>query len=207
MKSKRSVSRIAALVTAVLLLAAACGGNDDDAAPEAVEVAPVQIVGQSLGPAGDSPASDPAIGLPVPGLSGSAIDGTPFSWTPGERPAVFVFLAHWCPACQGEVAEYTGWLAAGNELPDGVDLISVVTLVDSSRDNYPPSQWLADEDWPFPVVVDSADNEIAAALGQAGTPFWVLVFSDGTLASRGSGRIPPEILTRHFNLLLAEAEG
>ena len=207
MKSKRSVRCIAALVTAVLLLAAACGGNDDDAAPEAVEVAPVQVVGQPLGPVGPTPASDPAIGRPVPGLSGSAIDGTPFSWTPGERPAVFVFLAHWCPACQGEVAEYTGWLAAGNELPDGVDLISVVTLVDSSRDNYPPSQWLADEDWPFPVLVDSADNEIAAALGQTGTPFWVLVFGDGTLASRGSGRIPPEILTRHFNLLLAEGEG
>lgn len=206
MKSKRSVSRIAALVTAVLLLAAACGGGDD-AAPETVEVAPVQIVGQPLGPVGPTPASDPAIGRPVPELSGSAIDGTPFSWTPGERPAVFVFLAHWCPACQGEVAEYTGWLAAGNELPDGVDLISVVTLVDSSRDNYPPSQWLADEDWPFPVLVDSADNEIAAALGQTGTPFWVLVFGDGTLASRGSGRIPPEILTRHFNLLLAESEG
>lgn len=207
MKSKRNVRRIAALVAAVLLLAAACGGNDDDAAPEAVEVAPVQIVGQPLGPAGDSPVTDTARGRPVPALSGTAIDGTPFSWTPGERPAVIVFLAHWCPACQGEVAEYTGWLAAGNELPDGVDLISVVTLVDSSRDNYPPSQWLADEDWPYPVLVDSADNEIAAALGQAGTPFWVLVFSDGTLASRGSGRISPEILTRHFNLLLAEAEG
>ena len=101
----------------------------------------------------------------------------------------------------------TDWLAAGNQLPDGVDLLSVVTLVDSDRDNYPPSQWLADEAWPFPVLVDSADNEIAVAFGQAGTPFWAFVFGDGTLALRGSGRIPPEGLAQFFDQLLAPGAG
>lgn len=194
-----------ALVAAVLLLVAACGGNNDDAASEAVEVAPVQINGQPLGPLGES--DDPALGQLVPGLSGTAIDGTPLAWTPGERPAAIVFLAHWCPACQAEVAELTDWLDAGNELPDGVDLLSVVTLVDSDRDNYPPSQWLADEGWPFPVLVDSADNEIAVALGQAGTPFWVFVYGDGTLGTRGSGRLPPEVFAGFFDQLLTVSEG
>ena len=175
--------------------------------PTAVEVAPVQVVGQPLGPIGDSTDADPAFGQPVPAISGTAIDGSPLEWAPGERPAAIVFLAHWCPACQAEVAELTDWLDAGNELPQGVDLLSVVTLVDPDRDNYPPSQWLADEGWPFPVLVDSADNEIASALGQAGTPFWVLVFGDGTLATRGSGRLPPEVLAGFFDQLLAPTEG
>lgn len=207
MNSKSGARRVAALAVAVLLLVAACGGNDDDAASEAVEVAPVQIAGDPLGPIGESPDADPAFGQPVPGLSGTAIDGSPLAWTPGKRPAAIMFLAHWCPACQAEVAELTDWLDAGNELPDGVDLLSVVTLVDSDRDNYPPSKWLADEGWPFPVLVDSSDNEIAAAFGQAGTPFWAFVFGDGTLALRGSGRIPPEGLAQLFNQLLAPGDG
>ena len=175
--------------------------------PTPVEVAPVQIVGPSLGPIGESPEADPAFGQPVPGLSGTAIDGSPLEWVPGKQPAAIVFLAHWCPACQAEVVELTGWLAEGNNLPEGVHLLSVVTLVDPDRDYYPPSQWLADEGWPFPVMVDSADNEIAAAFGQAGTPFWVFVFGDGTLALRGSGRIPPEGLAELFDQLLASGEG
>lgn len=175
--------------------------------PTPVEVAPVQIDGSPLGPIGESPEADPAFGQPVPGLSGTSIDGSPLEWTPGDRPAAIVFLAHWCPACQAEVVEFTSWLAAGNNLPEGVDLLSVVTLVDPDRDYYPPSQWLADEGWPFPVLVDSADNEIAAAYGQAGTPFWVFVFGDGTLALRGSGRIPPEGLAELFDQLLAPGEG
>ncbi|MCY3962211.1 MAG: TlpA disulfide reductase family protein [bacterium] len=207
MDSKRSTRRAVALAAAVLLLAAACGGNDDDATSEAVEVAPVQISGDPLGPIGESPEADPAFGQPVPGLSGTSMDGSPLSWAPGERPAAIVFLAHWCPACQAEVAELTDWLDEGNNLPDGVDLLSVVTLVDSDRDNFPPSQWLADEAWPFPVLVDSSDNEIAVALGQAGTPFWVFVFGDGTLAFRGSGRIPPEGLAQLFDQLLAPGDG
>ena len=175
--------------------------------PTAVEVAPVQVVGQPLGPIGDSPDADPAFGQPVPAINGTSIDGSPLEWTPGERPAAIVFLAHWCPACQAEVAEFTNWLAEGNNLPEGVDLLSVVTLVDSGRDNYPPSQWLADEGWPFPVLVDSADNEVAVAFGQAGTPFWVFVFGDGTLALRGSGRITPEGLAELFDQLLAPGDG
>ena len=118
MFSKRGARRVVALAVAVLLLTAACGGNDDDAASEAVEVAPVQISGDPLGPIGESPEADPAFGQPVPGLSGTAIDGSPLAWIPGERPAAIVFLAHWCPACQAEVVELTDWLAAGNNLPE-----------------------------------------------------------------------------------------
>ncbi len=201
MNSKRTARRVAASAAVALLLASACGGNDDDAVSEAVEVAAVQISGQPLGPLGES--SDPALGQPIPGLAGTAIDGSPLAWTPGERPAAIVYLAHWCPACQAEVAELADWLDAGNQLPEGVDVISVVTLVDSGRDNYPPSRWLASEGWPFPVLVDSADNEIAVALGQAGTPFWVFAYADGTLATRGSGRIAPDDLAGFFDQLLA----
>jgi len=131
MNSKRTARRVAASAAVALLLASACGGNDDDAVSEAVEVAAVQISGQPLGPLGES--SDPALGQPIPGLAGTAIDGSPLAWTPGERPAAIVFLAHWCPACQAEVAELADWLDAGNQLPEGVDVISVVTLAEIER--------------------------------------------------------------------------
>ncbi len=205
----RCRTRLAAASVAFLLLAACGGGppsddgssSQDTATDSAVEVAPVVIDGLPLGPLGET--SDPAHGQPMPQLSGTAIDGSPFTWTPGERPAAFVFLAHWCPACQAEVTELTEWLEQGNELPAGVDLLSIVTLVDPESDNYPPSQWLAEEGWPFPALVDSVDNETSAALGQSGTPFWLFVYADGTVALRGSGRIGPDTLSGYFDQLLA----
>lgn len=209
MKSRRRARLVVAMVVAALVLLVACGGGDspsgEDAAPTPVEIAMVEIDGDPFGPSGESP--DPAIGRQVPGLSGTAIDGTPLIWTPGERPTVMVFLAHWCPACQAEVAELTDWLDAGNELPPGVDFLSIVSLVNSERDNYPPSEWLAAEGWPFPVLVDSSGNEIAVALGQSGTPFWLFVNSDGSLAFRGSGQLHPDELAVLFDQLLARGEG
>lgn len=61
------------------------------------------------------------------------------------------------------------------------------TSVDKSRDNYPPSTWLADEGWPFPVVVDSTAQEAARALGLRFFPTTVFVNSDGTVALRVTG--------------------
>lgn len=236
MNSKRKVRCVTALV-AVALLLAACGNDDDSSsasmateaptdavqptvvstpaateAPEPTEppeeqaeIAPVVLGGDPPLPRGED--SDPAVGQPVPSLSGTAIDGTPFEWTPGTSPTVIVFLAHWCPACQGEIAELTEWLDEGNRLPEGVAFFGVSTLVNPERDNYPPSQWLADEGWPFPVLLDDAESTVSTAFGLSGTPFWALVSADGLLVNRGSGRIPPDDLVGLFDQLLADAEG
>ena len=235
MNSTKKARSVAAFLAVALLLIAACG-NDDDSSPtapevpteavqptvaqtptatatpaateppaEQVEVAPVVLDGDPPLPRGEE--SDPAVRQPVPGLSGTAIDGTPFEWVPGTSPTVIVFLAHWCPACQGEIAELTEWLDEGNRLPEGVAFFGVSTLVNRDRDNYPPSQWLTDEGWPFPVLLDDADSTVSTAFGLSGTPFWAFVSADGLLVNRGSGRVPPDDLVGLFDQLLAGGEG
>ena len=166
------------------------------------ETAPVSFDGFSAGTLPEL-----ADGLLVPGFSGTAMDGTSFEWTPGSAPTVIVFLAHWCPACQNEVAEMTHWLDEGNQLPKGVEFFGISTLVNPERDNYPPSQWLREEGWPFPVLLDDPDSTMSAVFRLSGTPFWAIINADGALASRGSGQIPPDDLAGLFDQLLAPTEG
>ncbi len=166
------------------------------------EAAPVLFDGFA---AGSLP--DLAEGQPVPGMSGTALDGGVFRWTPGSAPAVIVFLAHWCPACQAEVAEMADWLEQGNRLPEGVDFFGVSTLANPERDNYPPTEWLQDQGWPFPVLLDDAGSSVAAAFRLSGTPFWAIIEADGTLLLRDSGRIHPDDLVGLFNSLLAGDDG
>jgi hypothetical protein len=68
-----------------------------------------------------------------------------------------------------------------------VDVYTVSTSVDKTRDNYPPSKWLADKGWPFPVVVDSTSQEAARALGLRFFPTTVFVNSDGVVVLRVTG--------------------
>lgn len=148
-----------------------------------------------------------APGAVVPGFSGTAMDGSAFEWTPGSAPTVIVFLAHWCPACQNEVDEMTHWLDEGNQLPAGVDFFGVSTLVNPDRDNYPPSQWLRDEGWPFPVLLDDTDSVLSAVFRLSGTPFWVVINHEGRLVFWDSGQISPDDLVGLFDQLLAPGDG
>ena len=229
MKFKSTICRVVALVAASLLLAAACGGNDDEAAPVPTGVeTPMATERPTPTPtptATEVPALVPETaavsfeGVPagtlleftegqlVPGFSGTAMDGSPFEWVPGPEPTVIVFLAHWCPACQNEIAELTHWLDEGNRLPEGVEFFGISTLVNSERDNYPPSRWLRDEGWPFPVLLDDADSTLSDVFRLSGTPFWVIINENGTLASRGSGQILPDDLAGLFDQLIIPPEG
>jgi hypothetical protein len=74
-------------------------------------------------------------------------------------------------------------------MPEGVDFYSVSTSVDAGLSNYPPSEWLKREGWTLPVVVDDTASSTAEAFGMSGTPFWVFVNSDGTVAARAAGAI------------------
>lgn len=136
---------------------------------------------------------DPAIGVVAPTLSGQQFDGTPIAVKPG-RPTLVVVLAHWCPHCQAEVPVLTQWEAAGG-VPEGVDVIGVASGTDSAAPNYPPSQWLTDEQFPFPVMADSEESDASIALGLTGYPYFVLLDADGTVVQRASGEIDPATLT------------
>ncbi len=101
---------------------------------------------------------------------------------------MLVFLAHWCPHCNREIPVLQSWAAAGG-VPAGLDIIGVSTAVNAQRDNYPPSKWIADKEWTWPVLADSAASDAAIAYGVGAFPNFVIVGADGTVKVRSSGEL------------------
>ena len=187
------IAGIAAAVVALAAIVAVVSTSDKPASvPGLSQTAPVSATGTPL-PGFVSGASDPAIGTVAPTLVGSAFDGSPITVKPG-RPTLVIFVAHWCPHCQREVPVLTQWQKNGG-VPDGVDVIGVATGTDKSLPNYPPSQWLADEHFPFPVMADSDAFAAASAYGLSAYPYFVLLDANGKVVQRASGEIDPSTLT------------
>ncbi|HEX6569458.1 MAG TPA: TlpA disulfide reductase family protein [Acidimicrobiales bacterium] len=205
--SRRPLAVVAAVVAVVLVALVAAlvaGSGDDDTAstggsgesgPATTAVAndtPATVTGTPLAAltgAGD----DPAVGAPMPTLSGTTLDGSPITIPATGRPTMIMFVAHWCPHCQAEVPVVQQWVDGGG-LPDTVDLVTVSTAADERRPNYPPAEWLAREGWTAPVLVDG-DDTAAAASGVSAFPFFVAVDGDGTVAARTSGELTPDQLS------------
>jgi thiol-disulfide isomerase/thioredoxin len=173
------------LLVSVALVATACG--DGDATD--ITVAAATVEGSLPVLAG---AADAAVGAPIPTVSGFGFDGQPVGIEQNGQGKIVLFLAHWCSHCRAEVPVVRDWVAAGG-LPEGVELIGVATAIDPGQPNYPPDEWLEEEEWEIPTVVDP-DNSVAEAYGLSAFPFWVFVGSDGTVLGRTSGRIPTETL-------------
>lgn len=150
------------------------------------EVWPVTVTGDPLPPLGDG--ADPAVGTAAPQLSGFTFDGTPVQIDPAQGPVMLVFLAHWCPHCNRELPELLAWKASG-AVPDGLQVIAVTTAVDPTRENFPPSEWIVDMGWDWPVLADSISSDAAVAMGVSGFPFSVIVGTDGTVLGRVSGEL------------------
>lgn len=131
---------------------------------------------------------DPALGMTAPTLAGSNFEGIGVEIGSGA-PTLVTFLAHWCPHCQAEVPELVEWNRQAG-VPVGLRVVGVSTSVDDRRDNYPPSDWLVREGFPFPVLADSETNEAATAFGVSGFPFFVLLDADGGVVWRASGELP-----------------
>jgi thiol-disulfide isomerase/thioredoxin len=176
------------IVVAVIVVAfgaaviASRGGDSDVSQTGSVEVdgAPLPQLGQ-----GD----DPSLGMVAPTLVGSDFDGSTVEVTPGDGPRLLVFLAHWCPHCQAEVPLLAPYLASG-DAPEGLETVAVSTAVSSSRDNYPPNEWLEREGWPTPVIRDDTSNAAANAYGLTAYPFFVLIDEEGAVVGRDSGEMP-----------------
>ena len=112
-----------------------------------------------------------------------------------NQPIIIVFYAHWCPHCQREVPLLVEWEKSG-KMPGNIDVLAVTTGTDSANPNYPPSEWLARENFPatWPVLADSADKVGGDAFGLAGYPYFVLVGGDGKVLWRSSGEVPMDEL-------------
>ena len=121
-------------------------------------------------------------------VSGADFDGRTVTIdTANGTPKMILFLAHWCPHCQAEVPVIQDWIDA-NGMPEGVDFVSVATGIDRGRTNFPPSDWLEDEGWEVPLILDSNTSEVFGSYGAGGFPFWAFVDGDGALITRASGQ-------------------
>jgi len=131
--------------------------------------------------------SDPAVGTAAPVVHGASFSGAPVTIAADGRPKVVLFLAHWCPHCQGEVPLIQAWLNGGGA-PSDVDLISVVTSISSDAPNYPPDAWLKREGWTVPVIADPTGT-VADAYGLPAFPYWVLIDKTGKVRARLVGEL------------------
>ena len=90
-------------------------------------------------------------------------------------------------------------------MPEGIRILSLATSIDSSRANYPPHEWFANEGWPIPVIVDNSNSDIARAIGVSSFPFYVVIDSTGNVSLRIAGRIGVERLERLFAFISTKA--
>ncbi len=203
--------RLAAIALAAMLAITACGESEADdsasdaatesaesegsaeseaatpAAPAVLETSPsLDVVGDVLVPFAD-PNNDPAVGVVAPVITGQSFDGTDVT-IGGETdgPTMLVFLAHWCPHCNDEIPELVKLREAGT-LPENLNIIGISTAVADDRENYPPSEWIVDKDWTWPVLADTEAADAFLAYGGTGFPYTVMLFPDGSVTARKSG--------------------
>jgi thiol-disulfide isomerase/thioredoxin len=188
------VGGIVAAIAVMAIVAIASQSGTKEVVQGVDEFHAVEVSGDVL-PAYADGAADKAIGMTAPILTGAGFTGNKIVTTPGA-PTLLVFLAHWCPHCQREVPLLVQWNNDGL-VPSGVDVIGVATSTDPASPNFPPSEWLAREEFPvlWPVMADSAEKTAAGAMGVSGFPFFVLIGADGKVAFRGSGEIEMKVLT------------
>jgi len=200
-KSVWLIGSIAAAIAIAAIVAVATQSSSDDVVTGVEEFNSVEVVGDPLPEYSDS-ASDTAIGMTAPILTGKGFTGNTIVTGPGT-PTLLVFLAHWCGYCQREVPLLVQWNRDGL-VPSGLDVIAIATSTDPASPNFPPSEWLAREEFPplWPVMTDSGEKTAANAMGVSGFPFFVLLDSSGKVALRISGEIEMPVLTEQINQAL-----
>ena len=185
-------------VVAIVIVVATGGGSDS--AVDLSENGTVTVIGDLLpGFEGDT-ATDTGAGLTAPVLAGQAFDGTPIVIEPGS-PTLVVFLAHWCPHCQAEVPDLVEW-AESLSVPQGLNVVGVATATSPDRPNYPPSEWLLRERWPFLVMADDEAATAATAFGTTGYPYLVMLDANGVVQWRHSGQLADGQLEQYLDVAL-----
>jgi cytochrome c biogenesis protein CcmG, thiol:disulfide interchange protein DsbE len=207
-RTSRRVPTVAIVAFAAIVVAAlvALTLNGGDREPETAQVTGSPTVsGQPL-PDFPQGGADPALDLPAPRVEGADFNGNATSITDDGRPKIVLFLAHWCPHCQREVATLQPALT-GQLLPQGVTLYSVATAIDPERPNYPPNEWLQDAGWSSPIIVDDPQSSIAEAYGLTAFPYWVFIAANGTVVDRYVGELTPDELASAAARLTSAAQG
>ena len=175
------------------------------------QLRPVLVTGDPLPPLADTHA-DPAIGRPIPTLTGEDYAGTPMTIGPDTgSPLLLVVLAHWCPHCNNEIPELNA-VRDADRWPDGLEVIGISSAIAPDRPNFPPERWLDEKDWTHRVLADGIDSDrqvfvAGDALGTTGYPFMVLVDEAGLVRGRWSGeRTADELVALVSDLLSPPAD-
>ena len=216
------VVAIVLVVVAIVGLAAVIatrGGDDEPTLAEgetaptnpvpdelAGEVRSVTVEGSALPPLPSS-GDDTAVGLTAPALVGESFDGSAVSTASEGGPVMIVFLAHWCPHCNNEIPRLIELEEAGR-FPDDLKIVAVSTAVQPDAPGFPPSEWIVDKGWPWPVMADDVDpaTEIpvgAEAFGVNSFPFISVVGADATVLARWSGESEPDDFIARLDAALA----
>jgi thiol-disulfide isomerase/thioredoxin len=194
---------IAIIIGGAALVAISSSGSESNTSSSNIsEFSDITVTGDAL-PGFDSASTDASIGMTAPIISGKGFTGTEITTDGAGTPTLLVFLAHWCQFCQREVPLLVQWEKDGLT-PTGVDVIAVATGTDPANPNYPPSEWLAREEFPalWPVIADSQGKDAANAFGLSGYPYFVLVDAQGKVFKRLSGEIPMDQLTEIINQMI-----
>lgn len=170
----------------IVWMAVAISG--ESALADEIAFGEVTVEGPALPFLADPQAGDPALGLTAPAVSGADWNDVPVSIEQDGRPKIIMFLAHWCPHCQAEVPVVQNWIDAGG-LGTDVDMYSITVLSNRLRGNWPPQQWLEDEGWTVPVIMDDAESSVVQAYGMVGTPFYVVLDGNNVNLGRFSGQV------------------
>lgn len=161
----------------------------------------VAVTGDPLPVFNGQATQDVAVGSTAPSTVGADWNDAEFSIEADGRSKIIIFLAHWCPHCQAEVPVVQQWLDAGN-LPDDVDMYGIATSTDQLRPNWPPQEWLDEEGWTVPTILDDELGTAAVSYGMSGTPFYVVLDGENNVVRRVSG----EIGVGGLNQLVLEAQ-
>lgn len=212
----RTLLLIAALVAIVAVLAVVVvlvvGGDDNDSA-DVNPFRPVSVSGDPLPELSreiqDGALDDPAVGQPVPVVSGVDYEGNATIIDPAtDGPTMVVLLAHWCPHCNAEIPMLNEWRDSG-EIPDGLNIVGVSTGSSPDAPHFPPDEWLVEMDWQWPVLADDAPPDAESpppAMGAyGGTSYPTLVFVDaaGQVVERLSGEVPIDVIAPIADELVA----
>jgi thiol-disulfide isomerase/thioredoxin len=189
---------VAAAIAAIVAVVLVVGGGSSSSstttstitsnsgdAVAAAEFQPVEAEGEMLVQLED-PNDDPARGKIAPVVNGFGFDGAPLTIAPTGKPMLVVFLAHWCPHCNAEIPRLIEWKDSG-AMPADLGVVGVSTGARDDAPNWPPSQWVVDKAWPWPVMADNEDQNAAVAFGVSGYPGLILLDGDGKVLARRSG--------------------
>jgi thiol-disulfide isomerase/thioredoxin len=178
---------IAGVVGLGLIVVLAFSIASEESLDESIAFGEITVEGANL-PFLEDPSTDPALGAVAPTVSGGDWNDNQYSIAADGRAKIVIFLAHWCPHCQVEVPVVQDWINSGG-LPSDVDMYSITVLSEKLRPNWPSQDWLEDEGWTVPVIMDDAQGSAVLAYGMTGTPFYVVLDGENTNLGRFSGEV------------------